>query len=229
MWRHKSRTSFEDFFARRSSPLDPAAAEPKFFIDATGGCEKWLYTGAGDGEPVTVRAALGSTVKNIILGVSGALLSVGIGSSPGEGTCEQYWVLNHTEVPAGTPFASALVRGGTGDLQLQLADHATSTSWCSAHHCRPWQASDAETAPPAPPAPPVPAPVPPAGEQRPPSPAPPLRAPASPQPIDGTMPPEPPQDGTTLAVKPCPRVLPWCHSWIWGLTHLALRFQQCGN
>ena len=123
-----------------------------------------------------------------MLGVTGALIALGHGETPGEGSCEAYYIIDEVEVAAGTPGAVRRVRGGTGDLQLRLADGRT--VWCSSHHCRPWQppddnaiGPDAQPASPAPPPadddaappPPPPPPLPPP----PPSPPPPPLSPSS--------------------------------------------------
>ena len=87
-----------------------------------------------------MSSATSSLVRNVTLGVMGALLALGIGQEPGEGTCEEYWVVGDLSVPQGTPRAERRVRGGTGDLKLCLP--TGEELWCSSHHCRPWRQSD---------------------------------------------------------------------------------------
>ena len=110
-WTSTASSGFEHHFkARRGSPLDPAAdsvAEQDYFTDITGAGEKWLYAGIGGEEPTAVRAALGTTVENIVLSISGALLALGCGASAGQGSCAHYWALaDDTEVPEGTALAT---------------------------------------------------------------------------------------------------------------------------
>ena len=81
-----------------------------------------------------MAADIGAPVINAVLGITGALVALGNGEAPGEGTCEVYWVLHGKEVPSDTAFAERLERGGTGDLQMQSDDGKT--AWFSSHHCR---------------------------------------------------------------------------------------------
>ena len=141
-WKKAAVSGFEAFFARRSEPLN-LAAEKEPLIEVSGTGSKWLFSFLGD-EPVQVSVASGGRVRNVALAVTGALATLGVGATPGDGTCENYWVVDDVEVPAGTMNAVRRVRGGTGDLQLRLSDG--STLWCSSHHCRPWKLSDEEVA-----------------------------------------------------------------------------------
>ena len=63
-------------------------------------------------------------VRNVALGITGALVASGSGTVPGHGTCERFWVNpdNLLEVPEGTPQAVAQIRGGTGDLLLRQSN-----------------------------------------------------------------------------------------------------------
>jgi len=169
-WKKGASVGFAAYFARRSEPLNlPPEEEP--LAEATGAGLKWIFTGFGD-ETTQVRATSRAPIRNVVLGVTGALIALGHGETPGEGSCEAYYIIDEVEVAAGTPGAVRRVRGGTGDLQLRLADGRT--VWCSSHHCRPWQppddnaiGPDAQPASPAPPpadddaAPPPPPPPPP--------------------------------------------------------------------
>ena len=171
-WARGASAGFDLFFARRSDPLSsPPDEEP--LAEVTGaGLKCWIFTGTGT-ESTQVGVAIGGSVRNVALGVTGALLALGTGQSPNEGTCERYWVLNDVEVPEGTPLAIPRVRGATGDAQLCLADGTN--LWCLAHHCRPWQRSDKAPA------------------ARPTSPSPPLQPPPSlPPTVDATPHPSPP-------------------------------------
>ena len=157
-WTTGAQTGFAAFFARRSEPLytapDDEAAAP--LIEVTQAALKWMYTSFGN-EPEQVCVATGGSVRSVVIGVTGALVMLGSGQIPGDGTCEQYWVLNEVEVPEGSLHALPRVRGGMGDLKLRLPSGAT--MWCTCHHCRPWKADDDKTdEPPRPtsPAPPMP-------------------------------------------------------------------------
>ena len=90
-----------------------------------------------------MRAAQGGPVRNVVLGITGVLAALGNGQEPGVGSCHSYWV-DHSdlEVLEATAGAVRRVRGGTGDLQLRIADGTF--VWCTAHHCRPWRLEDGE-------------------------------------------------------------------------------------
>ena len=144
-WTKTAACAFADHFAKRSEPLPAAESlNESPLIEVTGAGLKWLFSSCGS-EPTQVRAAEGAPVRNIVLGITGALLAIGVGQEPGIGTCHAYWALDNLEVPEGTTGAVRRVRGGTGDLQLRLAE-GTST-WCSGHHCRPWEIGDGELPP----------------------------------------------------------------------------------
>ena len=197
-WTKTAACAFADHFAKRSEPLPAAESlNESPLIEVTGAGLKWLFSSCGS-EPTQVRAAEGAPVRNIVLGITGALLAIGVGQEPGIGTCHAYWALDNLEVPEGTTGAVRRVRGGTGDLQLRLAE-GTST-WCSGHHCRPWEIGDGEL-------PPTAAPLLPPHVERPPSPLPPLRS-ASPEQgtdmsDDDDLPPPPPMIAP-LPIAPSP-------------------------
>ena len=170
-WRDAASAGFAAHFARRSEPLNLPEEAP--LAEATGAGLRWIFTGFGE-ESRQVRIASGGSVRNIALGVTGTLLALGNGETPGEGTCEAYYVAADVEVAADTPGAARRVRGGTGDLHLRLADGRT--VWCTAHHCRPWQPSDGDET---------------ESEMRPSSPAPPLQPERSPSPLMDDEPPPP--------------------------------------
>ena len=167
-WTKPAAFAFAEFFAKRSEPLPTAPSiDEAPLTEATGAGIKWLFSSFGN-EPVQARAAEGASIRNISLGITGALVAIGVGQEPGVGTCHSYWAVDEVEVAEGTAHAARRVRGGTGDLQLRLTDG--STIWCTGHHCRQWEPSDAE---------PMPATAPPEqppDAERPPSPAPPLRS-----------------------------------------------------
>ena len=179
-WTKAVRASFADFFAKRSEPLNPAEKEAAPLVEATGAGLSWLFLSFGD-EPTQVRAAEGGPVRNIILGITGALAALGHGQAPGVGSCHEYWVdASDVEVPEATAGAVRRVRGGTGDLQLRLADGTA--VWCTAHHCRPWRLEDGESlAAASPPLLTVPT------REEPPSPSPPPPRSPSPEPAADTL------------------------------------------
>jgi len=135
-WTGASQMSFKSFFARRSEPLKAAADDQPLM---TAGALKWMSCSFGD-EPRQVRADVGAPIRSVALCLTGTLVALGIGEAPGQGTCERYWVGDEQEVPEGTDGASARVRGGTGDLQLRMANGTL--AWFSGAHCRPWIAED---------------------------------------------------------------------------------------
>ena len=135
--------SFESFFARRSEPLMEGATEEPC-VDAALDF-KWIFHGLGGEEPQQVSAAVDGAVISTVLGVTGALVALGVGEVPGAGTCERFWVADQREVPEGTADAEPRVRGGTGELQLRLADGTR--AWLSARHCRPWTPADGPVTP----------------------------------------------------------------------------------
>jgi hypothetical protein len=182
MWRKEAQAGFEAFFARRSEPLRDARDEVESpLTEATGAGEKWMFCEFGN-QPTQVCSGTGASVRNVVVGITGALVLMGCGQQPGEGTCERYAVLNEMEVPDGTPGAQYRVRGGTGDMQLRLA--SGKLAWYTSQHCRPWIESDGGAC----------------GEcnsdeqLRPSSPAPPLQSEASPSapPDESPSPPPPP-------------------------------------
>ena len=139
-WTRRSQDGFESFFARRSELLKVAAEDqPHDEPLMTAAAFKWMFSSFGD-EPKQVCAAQGAPIRGIVLGVTGTLVALGTGEAPGHGTCERFWMVDEQEVPEGTAGAIACVRGGTGDLQLQIADDTL--AWFSGVHCRPWIADD---------------------------------------------------------------------------------------
>jgi hypothetical protein len=157
-WTKVSKAKFVDYFAKRSEPLNPAESEDAApLAEAMGGGLRWLFSSAGD-EPTQVCAVAGAPVFNVVMGITGSLVALGVGQEPGVGTCHNYWVANQVEILEGTARAERRVRGGTGDVLLRLQDGRD--CWCSCCHCRPWQLADGE--PVAPAVTPGPAPTPPA-------------------------------------------------------------------
>eukprot|EP00966_Prymnesium_polylepis_P214233 4961139-Prymnesium_polylepis.1 len=122
-WRKGASVGFATFFARRSETLN-VLPEEEPLTEVTGAGLKWIFTGLG-ADSTQVRAAADGSVRNVVLGVTGTLIALGIGQLPGEGTCEHYWVVDEVEVPEGTPQSQRRVRGGTGDLQLRLTGGST--------------------------------------------------------------------------------------------------------
>ena len=94
-WKKGASDLFASFFARRSEVLNPDDQEP--LVEVSGSGSKWIFTPFAD-EPRQVNAAVGSTVRNIALCVTGALVCLGSGQEPGEGTCEAYWVVDEEEL-----------------------------------------------------------------------------------------------------------------------------------
>ena len=169
-WTKVSKAKFVDYFAKRSEPLNPAESEDAApLAEAMGGGLRWLFSSAGD-EPTQVCAVAGAPVFNVVMGITGSLVALGVGQEPGVGTCHNYWVANQVEILEGTARAERRVRGGTGDVLLRLQDGRD--CWCSCCHCRPWQLADGE--PVAPAVTPGPAPTPPAVAAPPQSPPPPV-------------------------------------------------------
>ena len=231
-WEKTSKAGFEAFFARRSEPLNIAPDEAPL-TEATGAGLRWIFHGFDDAAS-QVRATEGAAVRNVIKCVTGALVMLGCGQNPGEGTCERYWVLNELEVPEGTQFAQPRIRGGTGDLQLRLS--GGEVAWYTSHHCRPWSTADDDgthptSARPTSPAPPLhpdaSAEPPPSPREPPPPRAPPPRAPSEPHLSPSPSPTEHMQSGPTqgqpaLACA-CP-LLHVCHPSADFVRHFRLRF-----
>jgi hypothetical protein len=86
-WTKRSRTSFKAFFARRSEPLQEAATE-ELHVDATLDC-KWIFHGLGGQESQQVSASVDGAIVSTVLGVTGALVALGVGEFAGDGTCER--------------------------------------------------------------------------------------------------------------------------------------------
>ena len=95
-WRRSASANFSSFFARRSELL-PSLPDEEPLAEATGAGLKWIFTGMG-AESTQVGVANGGSVRIVALGVTGALLALGTGQSPNEGTCERCWVLKDVEV-----------------------------------------------------------------------------------------------------------------------------------
>ena len=138
-WKQGVRASFESFFAKRSEPLTDTPVHVPAPASSLVGL-KWVFSGIGADEPLQVCSPVNAPVRSVVLDITGALVALGFGEAPGQGTCERFFVFNEVEVPEDTVGASPGMRGGTGDLQLRLEDgtHA----WFSARHCRPWVAED---------------------------------------------------------------------------------------
>ena len=79
-----------------------------------------------------MEAVPGARLIDVVLRLSGELVQLGIGSSPGVGTCERYLAVG-SAASASAPFAS---RGGTGEMLLK---RGTGPIWCNAGNCRPWR------------------------------------------------------------------------------------------
>ena len=75
-WARGASAGFDLFFARRSDPLSsPPDEEP--LAEVTGaGLKCWIFTGTGT-ESTQVGVAIGGSVRNVALGVTGALLTLG--------------------------------------------------------------------------------------------------------------------------------------------------------
>ena len=136
-WTNGVKNAFKAFFVRRAEPRPEPERAPLFEISGAG--LRWLFS-SGGGEPEQVAAAEGAPVINTVTGAIGALVALGSGDEPGTGSCEQYFVVDGEEVPAGTGGAVPQVRGGTGDLRMRLSNGAF--VWSTAHHCRPWRVGD---------------------------------------------------------------------------------------
>ena len=102
-WRHAARSSFEQFFARRSEPLNEApdeALEPPDEAPEPDGESSqqayaaWLFWGDGD-ELEQVRAAVGDSIRNTANGLMGTFVALGIGGAPTSARCTA-----HTHVTA---------------------------------------------------------------------------------------------------------------------------------
>ena len=136
-WAKGATNAFKSFFVRRAEPLPEPERAPLFEISGAG--LRWLFS-SGKEDPEQVAAAKEAPVINVVTGAIGALVALGLGDEPGSGSCEQYFVFDEEEVPAGTSGAVPRVRGGTGDLQMRLSNGAF--VWSTAHHCRPWRVGD---------------------------------------------------------------------------------------
>jgi len=77
VWKHAVQGAFEEFFAKRSNPLNDAekVVEPPL-AEATGAGLKWLYSGLGIAEPTQVQATIGAPIRSTVLGVTGSLVAL---------------------------------------------------------------------------------------------------------------------------------------------------------
>jgi hypothetical protein len=129
-WAKQGAQRFESFFSRNP---DVRAEQPPAPAEADSAEElRWLFTGVVGEDYQPIRARVGCRVINVVSGVTGALVSKGVGNVRGEGTCEVYWALDGLEVEADTSGAAWLLCGGAGDLRLRLFDGTG--VWCSEHH-----------------------------------------------------------------------------------------------
>ena len=112
-----------------------AADEPiDALVEATGtGC-KWLFTGFGEDEPTQVQAAVGGAARSTVIGVTGALVALGVSEKPGDGhaTCEEYWLVRATCSSVCEPFDRVVLltplpaMAALGRLQWPRAAHTAS-------------------------------------------------------------------------------------------------------
>ena len=72
-WRANASIGFEAYFGRRSEPLNEEPDDEPL-AEATGAGFKWLFSESG-GEPRQVSSASNGSVRNVALGVTGALLA----------------------------------------------------------------------------------------------------------------------------------------------------------
>ena len=79
-WRKGASTGFAAYFARRSEPLN-LQPEEEPLAEATGAGLRWILTGMGE-ESTQVRSATGGSVRNVMVGVTGALIALGHGERP---------------------------------------------------------------------------------------------------------------------------------------------------
>ena len=138
-WKQGVRASFESFFAKRSEPLTDTPVHVPAPASSLVGL-KWFFSGIGADEPLQVCSPVNAPVRSVVLDITGALVALGFGEAPGQGTCERFFVVNEVEVPEDTVGASPGMRGGTGDLQLRLEDgtHAWFSAALSAVGRRRW-------------------------------------------------------------------------------------------
>ena len=101
-WTKPAEVAFAKFFAKRSEPLPAAPSiDEAPLTEASGAGLKWLFSSFGN-EPVQVKAAESASIRNIVLGITGALVAIGVGQEPGVGTCHSYWAVDEVEVAEGT-------------------------------------------------------------------------------------------------------------------------------
>ena len=145
---------------------------------------RWMFTipTVGFEVPIQFTAPVGERVHDVVFNVVGKLRREGSGAQPGQGSCEGYWWcgLKQQEVAESALGAVYLVRGGSGDLELELDDG--SRRWCLAGDVVPCAEEDEEDEEeplpqPFPPPPPPPPPHPPHPPPPPPQPLPPAIAP----------------------------------------------------
>ena len=112
-WTGADGQSLKSFFARQ--------AEAQRHPDNAAMDLEWTFSIDGD-ETQKARVRIGGGIKHLIFGTIGTLLRKGSGFEPGDGTCHAYWRLDGREMAEACAGATRMVRGGTGDLEMQLDD-----------------------------------------------------------------------------------------------------------
>ena len=147
-WTGADGQSLKSFFARQ--------AEAQRHPDNAAMDLEWTFSIDGD-ETQKARVRIGGGIKHLTFGLIGTLLRKGSGFEPGDGTCHAYWKLDGREMAEPCAGATRMVRGGTGDLEMQLDDG--SRVWVTARHVAPSDTAGGtpqpgHVAPPPPPPPP---------------------------------------------------------------------------
>ena len=118
LWARSEKQKLESFFAQQSTPTRL----------------QWMFGHDGD-TPRQTSAPVGERVHDVALDIYGTLIRKGVGSQPGEGSCEAVWLLDGLHVAEGTPQAIRIVRGGSAEIEIALDDG--SPCWCVASHLVP--------------------------------------------------------------------------------------------